>query len=157
MPLDNGLSVSFIIPKAGIGLKEVETKLIPEEIDFWSISSRYVQVDIAIPKFFVKSEINFKNNLINMGVSNLFVPNYNFLTITKSKFNFSEIYQSVEIDINESGINKKNINKLNSEIFFDKNRNEQFIANKPFVYIIREDKTGLILLIGKYITPYKND
>jgi len=42
-------------------------------------------------------------------------------------------------------------------IFFDKNRNEQFIANKPFVYIIREDKTGLILLIGKYITPYKND
>ena len=116
-----------------------------------------------IPKLsFEKSNRNLSRAFANMGLSDLFKPGYaNLYRISEYKWlHVSDILHKTYIDIKEVVNNNNNYNTIaNKNQINIQNQNQnnekqtpEVIAveiNKPFVYFILDNISGLILVMGK--------
>jgi serpin B len=108
-------------------------------------------VRVKIPKFKVEYGIKeLKDVLIKMGIIDAFDPSLaNFEEISKKSYTSSVKHKAV-IEVDEKGteaaavtVIKKFAGMPSEEEF-----KPDFIADKPFFYIIRDDRTGTILFMG---------
>jgi serpin B len=114
-----------------------------------------------MPKLsFEKSNRNLSRALVNMGLSDLFKPGYaNLYGVSEYKWlHVSNIIHKTYIDIKEI-TNNNSINNSNNIIINNKNneKNNQKPNNdviyvefdKPFVYFILDNVSGLVIVMGK--------
>jgi serine protease inhibitor len=113
-----------------------------------------------MPKLsFEKSNRNLSRALVNMGLSDLFKPGYaNLYEISEYKWlHVSNVIHKTYIDIkeiaNNNSINNNNIiiNNKNNEKNNQKPNNDvtHVEFDKPFVYFILDNISGLVIVMGK--------
>ena len=116
-----------------------------------------------MPKLsFEKSNRNLSRAFVNMGLTDLFKPGYaNLFRISDYKWlHVSDILHKTYIDIKEVvsnsnnhqlNSNKNNMNKQNNNNNMDKQNSDVTYVefDKPFVYFILDNISGLILVMGK--------
>ena len=116
-----------------------------------------------MPKLsFEKSNRNLSRAFANMGLSDLFKPGYaNLYRISDYKWlHVSDILHKTYIDIKEVTPNTNNYNVIsnkNNNNNQNQNKNNEKQSpevtyvefNKPFVYFILDNVSGLILVMGK--------
>ncbi|CAN8241764.1 unnamed protein product [Cochlearia groenlandica] len=71
---------------------------------------------------------------------------------------FSEVllYQKAFVEIDEEGAEASAIKFLNTAVAYGCCRKINFVADHPFVFLIREDKTGTVLFLGQIFDPSKS-
>ena len=120
------------------------------------------EVDLKIPRYGSKSDTNdieggLKGLLKKMGIERVFdkeraeIPN---MCEGKGRLYIQEIRQKAAIEVNEKGseaaavtIGKVDTTAMGQEPTFEK---AVFHANRPFIYVISESSTNVILFVGKY-------
>lgn len=120
------------------------------------------EVDLKIPRYGSKSDTNdieggLKGLLKKMGIERVFdkeraeIPN---MCEGKGRLYIQEIRQKAAIEVNEKGseaaavtIGKVDTTAMGQEPTFEK---AVFHANRPFIYVISESSTHVILFVGKY-------
>ena len=113
-------------------------------------SSRKIEIDLlALPKFEESTKIEDLNNILkSMGLITAYTKDANFENI--GDFYISEVFHQAKIRVDEEGTEAAAV----SEIIMDKaaapsfKERIEFVIDKPFVYVIRDTKTGVILFTG---------
>jgi serpin B len=119
---------------------------------------RFSDVYVEIPKFKTESSFKLADILIEMGVKSAFetadfsgITDYNNLAI-------SEVIQKVFFEVDEKGseaaaatavimYETSSVQNIEFDNF------ESFIANRPFIYILKEKKYNTPLFVGLYVNP----
>lgn len=112
---------------------------------------KYDIIDVSFPKFHVKSEIDLKYLLAEMGLTDIFSKKADLSLMSDSPLYVNKMKQNIEIDVDEKGTHVEAITSTSfatlSEV--SKPTRAEFYANRPFIYFIR-DNFGSICFSGVY-------
>jgi len=149
MPYGNkAFSMAVILPKQG---NTIDDYLKSFDLESWSeimqnLSPR--EIKVYFPKFKVKSKLELKNILATMGMPQAFTPQADFSRMSEIDLMISRIIHSTYCDVNEKGTEAAAVTIVEM-IETAMPQNPVFNVNRPFVFIIREKSTGVILFMGK--------
>lgn len=163
MPYGNGLwRMNVMLPEEGKSIDDVIDCL---KEDYENRSYRAHEVDLKLPRYETESDTDKAGGLINlmqkMGIQLAFNQNLseipNMATRNEQPVNlYIEIMrQKAKIKVNEEGSEAAAVTVAgmtysagpNTIIDYPK---ATFHANRPFVYVIREASSGVILFVGKF-------
>ncbi|XP_038218212.1 serine protease inhibitor 77Ba-like [Zerene cesonia] len=147
------LSMLVFLPKKG-SIRDIYYKM--KEIRLSTISSLLKRVGprlitVKIPRIKISTaEKNIPELVYDMGVKRIFYPDLANLTgITNSKIHVSSMSQAVDVEITEMGARAIIAEYLTSKGASD----VEFVANRPFAFLIVDWKTEIILFAGIYSNP----
>lgn len=122
-------------------------------IDDLLLSKKNKNVLIGIPKITYQSEIDIEKIVSNYNVNEVFNENTNLTKMTEDKAQISKMSQKIKITIGEKGTVINEMNKKTYEGFSEEEYEDSIILNRPYAYLIRNNETNEIILIGKVISP----
>lgn len=135
-----------------------------KDIDFekYIDKMKTCNVNVSIPKFEIEYFANMKEILKKIGIDSAFdIENPHFKnmfdnTVNESTNMFvSDILHKTYISIDEQGTEAAAITSVTMTGSLEEEEIEEkiynFKANKPFTYFIRDDKTGDIIFMGRYV------
>lgn len=147
------LSMFIILPNEVSGLKDLEQKLnAPDLFDIPSSLSS-TKVRVSIPKFKIEENYDLSAALTGLGIKDMFDSDKADLTgIIKAKgLSVSSMLHSAVIEVNEEGTEAAA--STEEVISLSAFKTEEFVANHPFIFFIRDNRTGAILFIGRLAKP----
>lgn len=112
---------------------------------------KYDVIDVSFPKFHVKSEIDIKYLLQEMGLKDIFSKKADFSLMSESPFYINKMKQDIEIDVDEKGTHVEAVTSTSFVTLCSLSNptRADFYANRPFIYFIR-DSFGTICFAGVY-------
>lgn len=112
-------------------------------------------VNVKVPRFTVNTSVdNLPELIADMGVRRVFDPNRSELGhISEYVMYASLMSQIADIEVTERGVRATATaeNLVNDTV----NDTEEFVANRPFAFVIADRKTQFILFAGAYSVPSK--
>ncbi|KAL6571879.1 hypothetical protein OROHE_002748 [Orobanche hederae] len=120
---------------------------------------RKVQIrNFRIPKFKISYTFEASNVLKELGVVSPFSKlDAEFTKITNSlmdELHVESMFHTTSIEVNEEGTEVTTASSVSWEVLgCDTCTDMDFVADHPFLFLIREDLTGAILFIGQVLHP----
>jgi serpin B len=157
LPYQNArFSMLIILPK-GDGPK-FETSFTPTDYKSWNLTPGRFR-SIQLPKFRIDHEVQPAVILKHFGMTNAFSEGQaDFTGISKEvRLFISAIFHKAFIEVNEEGTEAAAATAVvvQAESAAEPQKEMDFIANKPFVFVLRDRITNSILFIGKVKDPTK--
>ena len=156
IPYGNGAYVmNLLLPSKGVSLADASSSLSDGEWEKLTSSFRYNIVNLEFPTFEIKSDIEFSKILMRLGMSDAFCDEADFSNMSDVPLCITSVSQYSMIKVNEKGTEASTVTNIDlGETIAPGPDNSQeeifeFIADRPFFYIIRESSTGVILFVGK--------
>ena len=151
-----GFAFDVLLPKAAAGLPDLEKSLTAENLTGWlgSLTSRNVQV--SLPKFRAESEFSLARTLSQMGMASAFTDAADFSGIrAEGKLAISQVVHKAFVDVAERGTEAAAATGMAIRVAAARmpERPVVFRADHPFLFLIRDTKSGTVLFIGRLMTP----
>ena len=108
---------------------------------------------ISIPKFSYQSNNDLKRISESNGVKEIFTKKANFSKLTENNLYIQNMKQNIHISIAEKGTEKTNIKENSLSTFTIDEAQKEVLLNRPFAYLIIDNETNNVLIIGKVIKP----
>ncbi|XP_055357742.1 leukocyte elastase inhibitor-like, partial [Paramacrobiotus metropolitanus] len=109
---------------------------------------------IQLPKFSIEQSIDLESTLQDLGMRSAFTTTADFSGITSVPIYIDKIKQKVYIDVNERGTVAS---AATAERFVlcraPRETRVEFAADRPFIFLLRHERTGNILFIGHVVDP----
>lgn len=152
------LSMIVILPKQKDGLKDLEKSLTAANLEKWMNARKPYEVDIKLPKFKFTAQFKLKDTLAAMGMPIAFSTRADFSGMTSiEKLMISDVIHKAFVDVHEKGTEAAAatavIMKTLSAPIRPKVELVNFHADHPFVFLIRDNRTGSILFAGRVVNP----
>ena len=150
LPYENGKTAMYcILPEEGKSTNEFIEDLDSEK---WKIVKDSIShtddLILQIPRFQLEYGIkSLKGSLINLGMEDVFSDDADFSGIGDNLC-INEVFHKAVIDVNEEGREAAAVTVVEMR---ETSAVEpiEFIANRPFIFIIADDETDSILFMGK--------
>ena len=152
LPYVGAFYMDVILPNKNITIDHLLSRLDLKQYEESTLKlNTYDIVEVGLPKFYVKSELNLLKLLSDIGLSDLFSMNADYSFMSDSSLNINRMRQDIEMEIDEKGTH---IEAVTSTCFATKGETRNptkavFYANRPFIYFIR-DCFGTICFAGIY-------
>jgi len=151
-----GIAFDVLLPKKVTGLADLEKSLTAENLTGWlgSLSARNVQV--SLPKFRAESEFSLRKALSTMGMPTSFTDQADFSGIDpKRTLAISEVVHKAFVDVSEQGTEAAAATGITMRATSMRMPEQAVIfrADHPFVFLIRDTRTGTVLFIGRLMNP----
>ena len=150
MSYGNGaFSMTVILPHEWRTLQDVIDNL---SSDYFNdiVENRFRQrtgVRVYFPRFRTEFEIELNDVLIALGMPSAFcVFTADFSGISDVPLFISSVFHSTFVEVNEEGTEAA---AVTGGTFFLSEASPFFRADRPFIFVIRENSTGAILFMGK--------
>lgn len=149
------LSMVILLPKATKGLRELEESLTAKKLSDWAHALRPRRVSVSLPRFKIEGAFSLGKTLADMGMPTAFKGEADFSGINGSRDLFiSDVVHKAFVDVNEegteaaaaTGVVMTRASKAAEPITI-------FRADHPFLFLIRETKTGSVLFLGRAADP----
>lgn len=113
------------------------------------------QVGVALPKFSVRSSLELSEPLINLGMGTAFSDLAEFSGITtNAPLRISRVLQDVRVDVDETGTEAAAATAaMMVRLSLPRSPEVDFVADRPFLFLIRERTTNVILFLGRVARP----
>lgn len=153
--VNNELSMFILLPKQPDGLKELETTLTYENLSLWISKHHKQKVVVSIPKFKMTSQFSLVSVLKSMGIEDAFSSDADFSGINGKRDLFiSAVIHKAYVDVNEEGTEAAAATAVTMRLTsVGPTQIPVFRADHPFLFLIRDNKTGSILFIGRVMDP----
>ena len=152
------LSMLVLLPK-NEDLESLEKMLTVENLNQWREELREQRVDVFMPKFTFDSKYFLKENLKEMGMPTAFrapsLPlgaDFSGISGEKDLYIHSVIHQAF-INVDEEGTEAAAATGVIFGIEAIPEPIPVFRADHPFIFLIQERETGIILFMGRVINP----
>ena len=152
----SNLSMVVLLPKKIDGLPELEQQLNTQTLKEWTSNLSAQQIEVFFPKFTTTRSFSLKEILTSLGMVNAFSDSADFSGMEpKKELKISKVVHKAFIDVDEAGTEAA---AATAVVMAIKSANPpddlpQFIADHPFLYLIRDKQTGTILFIGRLTEP----
>lgn len=147
------LSMVVLLPKESGGLAELESKLTVENLETWTSSLWETKVQVSLPKFKLTGKFMLGGTLASMGMPDAFRSNADFSGMDGTKtLSISQVVHKAFIEVNEEGTEAA----AATAVIMARSIPPPppvFRADHPFVFLIRERKSGSILFLGRVVNP----
>lgn len=147
-------SMTVMLPAVG---KTSEDLLAGLNAEKWQnvqagMTSREVQV--FMPRLKVENKFKLKQTLADMGMPVAFTEMADFSGISDTPVMISDVIHKTYVTVDEEGTEAAAVTAVEFE-YTSMPVNIVFMVNKPFVFVISEKSTGVILFAGKIANPAK--
>ena len=145
----------ILLPKADDGLRGMLAQLQKEKWASLAGKMKSNLVELRFPKIETTSEMRLKDTLVKLGVQDAFKISADFSRMLEnSNAYISEILQKAKISVNEYGTEAAAVTATmmatNAGPGFEPPIPIPFIADHPFVYLIAESSSNVILFSGVF-------
>jgi serpin B len=150
------LSMLLFLPDKSDGLADFEKKLTADNEAKWLPKLSTHLVDVALPKFKITTEFFLNDVLKDMGMKTAFVfGKADFSGISsEEKLYIQAVVHKAYVDVNEKGTEAAAATGVAVGTKSEPPP-ATFNADHPFVFVIRENRTGSILFAGRIMDPQK--
>ena len=107
-------------------------------------------VYLKLPRFKIECDLPLNDPVINVGMKRIFGGG--FSNISDAPLQVSKIKQKTFVEVNEAGTEAAAVTDIEMFVSADPGL-PNFVANRPFLYLIKEKSTGTILFIGRMDEP----
>jgi len=155
LPYDGDrLSMLVLLPKAADGLADLERSLSKENLDKWQGSLREQAVRVHLPRFKLESRLDLATTLEALGMNDAFsASKADFSGINGRRDLFiSLVIHQAQADVNEEGTEAAAATAVGMKMGAPPTA---FVADHPFLFLIRDQQTGSILFLGRVVNPGK--
>ena len=158
---DKELSMVVFLPKDKDGLAAMDQSLTADSVQKWLEQLRPAsKVIITLPKFKMTHQFELGDTLQVMGIRQAFGPAADFAGMTgKRNLFISAVIHKAFVDVNEEGTEAAGATAVVMHAY--KNAVSMkpspiiFRADHPFLFVIRDNKSGGILFMGRVTDPTK--
>ncbi|CAC5396789.1 SERPINB [Mytilus coruscus] len=151
----NKTSMILLLPNDANGLSQLESKITMTK--FKSLFSGIWRRDtiIRIPKFAFEAKYDLKPVLTSLGINEIFdsqTANFAKMTTMKPVFVNDARHKSY-IEVTEQGTEAAAATTIEITKTSSMSGPFQFVAEHPFMFVIRDNNSGTILFVGRYANP----
>ena len=151
-------SMLVLLPRESKDLAKLERELTPERLrgDYEALESR--RVSISLPRFQVQSRLDLRSTLVRMGLESFFDParcNLTGIDGGAGSLVFEKVLHEAEISVEESGTEGTAATAMIARCGSMARPPEPvlFHAERPFLFLIRNQDSGQILFTGRVADP----
>jgi serpin B len=148
-------TMEIILPRNKAGLKEIEESLSLEQLAQWGESARNRGVEVYLPRFKMTTSFQLKSVLSEMGMARAFSNEAEFGGITsEQELQISEVIHKAFVEVDEKGTEAAAATGviMATRMAVPQER-VVFLADHPFLFMIRHQPSGLILFSGRLSDP----
>jgi len=158
MPYKGGaLSMVVFLPKKADGLGDFEKSLTAENLESWIPKIAYEEVIVTFPKFKMTSAFSLGGPLAAMGMKDAFSGAADFSGMsTKERFFLQAALHKAFVDVNERGTEAAAATAIivgATAMPPPPKPKPVFTADHPFLFLIRDTRSGAILFLGRVMNP----
>jgi len=153
------LSMVVFLPKDRDGLPKLEDKLSASRLVSWSSDLETREVAVFMPRFSVKEGINATDALTALGLRSVFCDRADLSGMSDEELFLSEVIHEGVIDVDEFGTEAAaaTAGMVLAGIPEPRPKPAVFKADHPFVFLIRDNRTGGVLFLGRLQRPQAAD
>jgi serpin B len=154
----NTLSMVVMLPKNPAGLPALEERLTADTLAAWLETMRQQQVHVFLPRFTLETAYALPSTLSAMGMPAAFQPG-GFTGVsdapTARLLALSNVVHRAWVKVDEEGTEAAAVTVIGMALA--SRRIEPpiptFRADRPFLFLIREQESGAILFLGRMLAP----
>jgi len=151
----NELAMTILLPKPDSSLAELEAAIRTDGIRPILEALSPTKVDVSIPRFKFEAELSLGEYLQQLGMTDAFSDNLaDFSGISDTFLYITHVLHKAFIEVNEEGTEAAAATAVvmgTKSIRLDLPK--VFMADRPFVFLIRDVRTGSILFMGRLSDP----
>ena len=153
--VDDELSMIILLPRKVDELSSLEEMLSLEKFSGWLGKLGKRKVIVSVPKFRMTSRFGLAGVLRSMGMMDAFSEKANFSGMNGKRDLFiSAVVHKAYVDVNEEGTEAAAATAVVMRVTsVEPERIPVFRADHPFLFLIRDNKSGSILFIGRTMNP----
>jgi serpin B len=145
------LSMIVLLPPEGRTLADLEKTLTAANLEKWVDAMTLGRVIVTLPKFTTASQFSLKRALSMLGMPLAFSKDADLSGITgRRNLYVSEVVHKAFVDVNEVGTEAAAATGVVGRL---ESTAPLFIANRPFVFLIRDNRNGSVLFLGRVMNP----
>jgi serpin B len=150
---DSVFSMTVILPNEGVSMDAIINSF---EDTFWqnqewSFQSR--EIFFAMPKFKLAYEVTLNAALSDLGMPTAFMGGVaDFRNIADAELSIDEVKHKTFIEVNEEGTEAAAVTSIGIEVT-SVPQIPNVILDRPFLLLIRENRLGSVLFVGKIMNP----
>ncbi len=148
------LVFDVLLPRTADGLNALETSLTPEKLAaYWNgLGSR--PVSVLLPRFRVDTDVSLREALVHMGVSDAFGGKADFSPIAdRNDLVLSDVRHKAFVEVSEQGTIAAALSGSAVSLTSAGPPPVTFRADHPFLFLIRDPHTGIIVFMGRLMKP----
>jgi serine protease inhibitor len=160
-------SMVFIAPRSADGLAALEKKFNGVDVQKWIAKMVHRKVNVFVPRFKMETKYEMKQALENMGMVRAFVnplqqngAQFDGMSASSDpmqKLYISRVLHKAFVEVNEKGTEAAAATAVamavGSAAPIAVPFTPTFRADRPFVFLIRDVKSGAVLFVGRTISP----
>jgi serpin B len=151
------LASVVLLPDDIDGLPALEGKMTVENLDRWLAGLRKRKVQVFLPRFRLSSQFSLREILASMGMNRAFSPDEADFSgmSTHEQLYLSAVIHKAFVDVNEEGTEAAAATGVAVAVraAMVLSGPAVFRADHPFLFLIRDRKTGGILFLGRVVNP----
>lgn len=150
----DSLGMVILLPQKADGLPELEKSLTPKVLSAAMEQTRSVEVNLQLPKFKMESSFTLNDALSSLGMQDLFIEGKADLSGVNgdTDLSVSKVLHKAFVEVNEEGTEAAAATAVVMRKRCAAIR-EDFIADHPFLFLIRDAKSGMVLFMGRLMAP----
>lgn len=139
------------LPNEDLTTKEIVSEFSVANLNAWLDTYSESELDINVPKFKMEYENELTDELVNLGLETAFSESADFSKINKDgALQISKVIHKTFIEVNEEGTEAAAVTGVQ---IVQTSARPSFVANRPFLYMIRDGFTGSICFMGQVGKP----
>ena len=150
------LSMVIFLPKEKKGIRELENLLKAENLKDWLSTLRKREVIVSLPRFKMTSEFLLNEALKSLGMADAFdmkLADFSGMTPDPVGLYIYKVIHKAFVDVNEEGTEAAAATVVVMTPTGMPEPKPVFRADHPFIFVIRDIRSGSILFIGRVMDP----
>ena len=157
LPYHGGdLAMVVLMPRSAGGLAGLEKGLSARQLTEWVARLRPQQVEVAFPRFQILADLELKPALSALGMSLAFneaQADFSGMREGGEPLHLSEVVHKAFVDVNEEGTEAVAATGTTFRARSLQADRHVFRADHAFVFLIRDQHSGQLLVIGRFTGP----
>jgi serpin B len=152
------IAMYILLPDEGANLNSLVNDIDPDKLEDIFLKMKKIELEIQLPKLkleYGKKQLN--DALTRLGMGDAFdgeTANFRAIASLDSGNLFvSFVDHKAVVEVNEMGTEAAAVTNIGIKLSSMSITTQRFIVNKPYLFMIRDDRSGLILFIGKIVEP----
>lgn len=150
-------SLMIFMPKNIEGFNNLSKTLDFKTYSEWNSEMKEAMVQLSVPKFTIESDFELSEVLSKMGMKVAFTNTANFTGMSnKDDLKIDKVIHKAKIGIDEEGTEAAAataVVMVRKTSISGKLKLVEFKADRPFIFILKENKNNTILFMGKVVKP----
>jgi serpin B len=150
----DGLSMIVLLPRARDGLVALEAALTVENLNRWTAGLVPDTVELFLPQFHLTFAVQLDEALQSLGMADAFSERADFSGMDGSlRLYLGAVLHKAFLKVNEEGTEAAAATAVITLEMAMPAQARVFRADHPFLFLIREVRTGSILFLGRVVNP----